>query len=528
MEQQLYIGGKILTMEKEEYAEALLVENGKIKAVGTQEELEAMGRGAECIRLHGAVVMPSFIDAHSHISGYAFSLMQASVEGAGSFSDIQAVIREFIRKNHIEKGKWIQVKGLDPTSLIEKCPPDKRILDEAAPENPVLLQHQSGHTGVFNTMALRLLGVTAETPVPEGGRIVLENGEPTGYMEENAYLAYLQKLPVPTMEELEKNFQKAQEIYASYGITTAQDGMVVGMLADIYRYLCSNKKLWLDIVGYADFREKETLLKKLQAYMDGYKNHFRLGGYKIFLDGSPQARTAWMRQPYEGEREYCGYPVLEDETVREYVQKALSEGKQLLAHCNGDAAARQYIEAFETVLKGRPEAENIRPVMIHAQLLGRDQIEAVKRLRMIPSFFIGHVYYWGDAHIENFGRDRAAHISPAGSALRAGIPFTFHQDSPVTEPNMLESAWCAVARRTKSGVLLGEDERISPMDALKAVTVYGAYQYFEEKEKGSIRPGKKADLVILDRDPAKIKTEEIRNIRILETIKDGEPIYGSV
>ena len=116
MEQQLYIGGKILTMEKEEYAEALLVENGKIKAVGTQEELEAMGRGAECIRLHGAVVMPSFIDAHSHISGYAFSLMQASVEGAGSFSDIQAVIREFIRKNHIEKGKWIQVKGLDPTS----------------------------------------------------------------------------------------------------------------------------------------------------------------------------------------------------------------------------------------------------------------------------------------------------------------------------------------------------------------------------------------------------------------------------
>ncbi len=529
--EQLYVGGKILTMESRanRYEEAVLVENGRIKAVGPEESLKALGKRAERIRLHGAVAMPAFIDAHSHISGYAFSLLQASVEGAGSFSDIQASIRSFIQKNGIEKGKWVQVKGLDPTILKEKRIPDRHILDAAAPENPVLLQHQSGHTGVFNTMALKVLGVTADTPVPEGGRIAVENGEPTGYMEENAYMAYLQKLPMPSMEELERSFQRAQEIYASYGVATAQDGMVVSMLADIYRHLCANGKLWLDVVGYADFREKEAVLQKLRAYTDGYRDHFRLGGYKIFLDGSPQARTAWMREPYEGAEDgYCGYPVLKDEAVREYVRSAVSERKQLLAHCNGDAAARQYIGAFQNVLGKDGSAEDIRPVMIHAQFLGRDQLADMKKLGMIPSFFIGHVYYWGDSHIENFGMKRASCISPSGSALRAGLPFTFHQDSPVTEPDMLESVWCAVSRRTKDGELLGGEERISVLEALKAVTVHGAYQYFEENEKGSIRPGKRADLVILDRDPLETKQEDIRSIRVLETVKDGVPVFGSI
>ncbi len=529
MEKQVYTGGKILTMEENVFAESVLVENGKIKAVGSNQDVLSLAKGAQLINLHGAVMIPAFIDAHSHISGYAFSLMQPSIEHAKDFSNIQKCIRDFIRKNGIQKGKWIQAKGLDPTQLREKRSPDKRILDEAAPDNPVLLQHQSGHNGVFNSMALRLLGVTPSTPSPEGGRIAVANGELTGYMEENAYLAYLQKLPTPSMEELSRNFQRAQEAYAGYGITTAQDGMLTGMLADIYACLCAEKKLWLDVVGYTGMAEKKLVLKKLEKYTEGYRDHFRLGGYKIFLDGSPQARTAWMRQPYEGAEDgYRGYGVMDDQAVRQSIEEALSEGKQILAHCNGDAAAEQYLKAFGAVLGADTAPKDIRPVMIHAQLLGRDQMESMKQLSMIPSFFIGHVYYWGDAHIANFGMERASHISPARSALRAGLPFTFHQDSPVTEPNMLESIWCAVNRVTRNGILLGEDETISPLEALKAVTKNAAYQYFEEKEKGSILPGKNADLAILDADPTACRPEDIRHIRVLETIKDGVTIYGGI
>ena len=165
--------------------------------------------------------------------------------------------------------------------------------------------------------------------------------------------------------------------------------------------------------------------------------------------------------------------------------------------------------------------------MIHAQLLGKDQIPEAVSLGIIASFFAAHVYHWGDIHIKNFGMKRAAQISPAATAMKTGLPFTFHQDSPVIQPDMLETIWCAVNRKTKKGILLGEDERIPAYDALKAVTVNAAYQYSEEKVKGSLAAGKKADLVILDHDPLTAEPDDIRSIKVLETIKNGSTIYRS-
>ena len=163
--------------------------------------------------------------------------------------------------------------------------------------------------------------------------------------------------------------------------------------------------------------------------------------------------------------------------------------------------------------------------MIHAQLVGRDQLPRLKALGMIPSFFVAHVYHWGEVHVKNFGLERAEHISPAGTACALGIPFTFHQDSPVIRPNMMETVWCAVNRRTKTGRLLGEEERISTLEALKAVTVYAAYQYFEEDRKGSLAVGKAADFVILGQDPLTADPMALRDIPVLETIKDGRTIW---
>ena len=204
---------------------------------------------------------------------------------------------------------------------------------------------------------------------------------------------------------------------------------------------------------------------------------------------------------------------------------AINDDMQLLAHCNGDAAVNQYITQYEIAKEKCNKGNEIRPVIVHAQLLRRDQLDRVKYLNMIPSFFVAHVYYWGDVHIKNFGKERADLISLANSAIKKDIKFTFHQDAPVIEPNMLETVWCAVNRITKNGVILGEEERINPLEALKAITINAAYQYFEEDLKGSIKENKLADLVILDSNPLKANKDDIRNIKVLETIKEGKTIF---
>ena len=330
-----------------------------------------------------------------------------------------------------------------------------------------------------------------------------------------------------SMEEFLHAFEEGQRRYAAHGITTVQEGMMIDELLPFYRMLTEQDRLYLDVVLYADIRRSEGLRKALEPYRNGYRDHVRLGGYKIFLDGSPQSRTAWLRAPYEGAEDgYCGYGTLSDEETKAAIRQAFRDHMQILAHCNGDAACEQYIRCYEEVKQEFPGQE-IHPVLVHAQLLGRDQLERVKKLGMIPSFFVAHVYHWGEVHRENFGELRASRISPCKSALNQGIRFTFHQDTPVIAPNMMETVWCAVNRRTSGGYVLGAEERIPVEEALKAVTIHAAWQYGEDGEKGSITPGKSADFVILDRDPYKTDPEALREIRILQTIKAGKTIYQS-
>lgn len=531
MSKRLYHNGTVITMEEPLYAQALLEENGKICAVGSEEEVRAAaGDNYEEIDLNGHTLMPSFIDPHSHFSGCAHATLQVALGDAKNFHDIETKIADFIRVNEIPKGQWVAAQGYDHNNLEEKRSPRRDVLDRAAPENPVVMMHQSGHMGTLNTMALKELGITAESPVPEGGVMEIVDGEVTGYMEESAFLACQNRLPSPAPEDMLKAFQTAQKVYASYGITTLQEGMLISQLAPLYQYLCATNQLKLDVVGYLDIEKADELSVQLADSMGKYHNHFKVNGYKTFLDGSPQGKTAWMREPYEGEKDgYCGYPRTTDEELAVSINKALDDNMQLLVHCNGDAACAQYLRVYEEQIEARKKAgkpvPDIRPVMIHAQLLGRDQIPAMKKIGMMPSFFVAHVYHWGDIHIANFGRERAEKISPAASAKKNGIPFTFHEDTPVINPDMMETVWCAVNRITKNGEVLGEDERISTLDALRAVTINAAYQYSEEDRKGSLKQGKLADMMILDRDPLKIEPMNLRDVTVLETIKEGTTVY---
>ncbi|MFR3567076.1 MAG: amidohydrolase [Paraclostridium sordellii] len=527
MKETLYFNGDILTLEKNLYAKAILVRDGKIYKVGNKEDiLRVADTNVEIIDLEGKTLMPSFIDAHSHFFAYSQTFLQPSLENATNFNDIIKIIQNFIIENNIPRGKWITAANYDHNNLDEKTSPTKEILDKAAPNNPLVIKHQSGHSGVLNSLGLKDLNITSETQNPEGGVIYKKNNKPTGYLEENAFIQYVQKIPMPSFDEIIWSIKKAQEKYKSFGITTMQEGMIVPLMSNILNYIKETKMLELDYIGYIDVQKSDSLLKDFDDCIKNYVNRFKIGGYKVFLDGSPQSRTAYMLNPYKNSTDgYRGYPIHSDENLEKYIELSLKNNLQLLAHCNGDAASYQYITQYKNAKKNCDLNNDIRPVIVHAQLLPTEQLDDVHDLGMIPSFFIAHVYHWGDIHIKNFGFERASKISLANSALKKKIKFTFHQDSPVIEPDMLETIWCAVNRVTKNGVLLGEAERISTLEALKAVTINSAYQYFEEDIKGSIKEGKLADLLILDKNPLKVNKMEIRNIKILETIKEGNTIF---
>ena len=525
----IYYNGTILTMRDAElYTEAVCVENGRILATGTLEDMmQYKTQDDEMVDLQGKTMLPGFIDAHSHFVGAANAMTQCDLSECTSFSQIVECMKMFIRKRNLKEEDWVIGCNYDQNFLEEKQHPDKAVLDEISMTNPVLLIHASSHMGVANSKGLELLQIDEKTEDCPGGKYGRIAGTriPNGYMEEKAFLEFQSRLPMTSMEELMHLIGEAQKMYASYGVTTVQDGMVGKPLFQLLKYAASEGLFKLDVVGYADIMTAADLLEQEPAYANQYTNHLKMGGYKVFLDGSPQGRTAWMTQPYEGESEYCGYPIHTDEELKSYIAFALENKQQLLAHCNGDAAAEQYIAQFEKVLSEKEDKNLYRAVMVHAQLVRRDQLQRMASMGMIPSFFVAHTYYWGDIHLQNFGERRGSQISPVKDAIDYGMKYTFHQDTPVVPPDMMRTVSSAVNRVSRNGVSIGENQKISVLDALKAITIYAAYQYFEEKEKGSIERGKYADFVVLEKNPLEVAKEEISEIRVVMTIKENEVIY---
>lgn len=528
MSETIYYNGSIIPMEEGARPEAIAVENGTITKVGSREELFASKKAdAVLFDLEGKTLLPAFIDPHSHITALANSLSLVSLADTASFDDIVKKLREHKEKMGLAPGRWIVGFGYDHNFLAEKAHPNRQVLDQVSTENPVLISHTSGHMGVMNTAALMVNHVTDETPDPSGGKIIRDSaGHATGYMEENAFLQYSASAGQAAPEELDRLMLEAEKVYLRYGITTVQDGMVKGGNLPMLERIAKGPGFTVDVIGYVDLKDHQGLLEEHPEYVEASTGNFRFGGYKLFLDGSPQGRTAWLTKPYLGdEADYCGYPIYEDGQVTELLKTAISEGRQVLTHCNGDAAGDQLIRCYSKALEETGSTAYLRPVMIHAQTARPDQVDRMKMIGMMPSYFVAHVYYWGDIHLENLGKERAEAISPAHTTVEKGVPFTFHQDTPVVPCDMLHTIWCAVNRLTKAGRVLGEKERITPYEALRAVTINAAYQYFEEDRKGSIRVGKDADLVILDRDPLAVDPMEIKDIQVLETIKRGTSVY---
>ena len=533
MEKTLYFGGPILTMDKATpRVEALLVGDGRIMGAGSLKELESHAEGAERVDLKGKTLMPAFVDGHGHMAQTGLFMRECDLIGCKSFQEILLRIRAFREKYDLTHGEIIRCVGYDPALLAEGRHPDGRLLDSLGFDNPIACLHQSKHTGAYNKAAMALCGVDESSQCPEGGLIGRdENGQLTGYFEGRAMEPFFRVLDKVTAEEFERAILEAQDYYLSYGITTIQDGSRC-TAEDLARYehLADSGQLKADVVVYlaSDDSNGEFWKGTLQRRGNReYHGHLKIGGTKLVLDGSPQARTAWMREPYEGEEEYRGYPRHSDDEVRAELQHAVAVGLQPLAHCNGDAAAEQFLSSWEKVVSEAGHGAELRPVMIHAQTVGYDQLARMCPVGMMPSIFVGHCYFWGDTHLKNFGPVRGNCISPVKAAMDRGLPVNFHQDSPVTPPDMLHTVWCAVNRMTRGGVCIGSENRIDVYDALIAVTRGGAYSYFEEATKGVLWPGAVADLVLLDKDPTAVDPMEIRNIRVLRTIKDGCTVFSN-
>lgn len=541
----IYYNGDIITMEGDSanYAEAVALKDGKISFVGSKSEAEKLkGDSTKMFDLEGKTMLPAFLDGHGHFYNVGFTAAIANIlpPPDGPAQDVASIVTTVKDWTNTEDGKlivnkfgWIIGNGYDDSQLKGKDHPKATDLDKISTEYPVIVLHQSGHLGAINTKAIQMLGLSKATKNPPGGTYRLNSdGSPNGVLEENAlYKVLFPILGKADAEMADKFIQKGQEEYAKKGYLTAQDGRTTIEQMAALKSAADRGKYYIDVVSYPDIvLGTESMNDSYYSPEHLYKNKYRIGGVKLTLDGSPQGKTAWLSQPYlvppAGQKAgYKGAGVMADAKANEYVATAFKNKWQILCHTNGDAAIDQYLKAIDLAEKQYGYADH-RTVMIHGQTLRKDQIPELVRLKVFPSLFPMHTYYWGDWHAESvLGHPRANYISPCRDVIDAGLMITSHHDAPVTFPNSMRVLDATVNRVTRTGKILGPDQRITPYEGLKTLTEWAAYQYFEEKAKGTLTKGKLADFVILDKNPLKINPLDIHDIEILESIKEGISVY---
>ena len=538
-------GDNILTFADQDAPANFVVIRGKsIVFVGQRKDWQ--GSVANIVALEERALLPGFIDAHGHISFHArvASLANVASPPVGPAKDIAGLVQEL--KNYADskkllEGQWITGMGYDDSLLAEQRHPTRDDLDAVSDTHPIILMHVSGHLAAVNSKALEIAKISAASEDPAGGviRRYPDSTEPNGVLEESATYA-VRKYMTASDEPFEEIHRGVLD-YARYGITTAQDGAASAQVVQLLQASAEYREFPIDVVAYqrADERflqDPDLAMPEIEAYANG----FRVGGVKMVLDGSPQGKTAYLTKPYEVQphgqhADYRGYPIMPPASVDALFAKFIGAGIPILAHANGDAAADLFLDALAKSLTTDAGASAVakksvdhRSVMIHAQTVRDDQLDRIAGMSVIPSYFSAHTFYWGDWHRDSvLGLERGSRISPTASSLTKGITFTVHNDAPIVPPDMLRLVWATSNRLTRSGQILGADERVSVEEALKAVTVNAAYQYFEEDRKGTIEVGKQADFVLLSANPLSVAKEDLLNIKVLQTVARGVTVFSA-
>lgn len=537
----IYHGGPIITMDDHAMrAEAVAVADGRIVAVGSLAEVKThQDASTQMFDLQGQTMLPGFVDSHGHVVFGGVQALSANLlpppDGGGK--DMASVV-DILKTWHAENPDTAEAVnlilgfGYDQAQLAELRHPTRDELDQVSTEMPVLIIHQSGHFGVANSKLLEAVGYDANTPDPPGGIIRRQaDGEPDGVLEETAFFAVLgTALGGIDAAGMQAIIEAGAGLWASYGYTTGQEGRTSPDLVGGLRAAGAAGLLPIDIAIYPDVLIDRDFIAENQS--DTYENNVRVAGAKLTIDGSPQGFTALRDRPYydpigDYEKGWAGYAAASREDVFSAVTWAFEQDLQIITHANGEGASDMYIAALQTAESAHGAGDR-RPVLIHGQFLREDQLDSYNDLGVFLSLFPMHTFYWGDWHRDHtVGPVMAENISPTGWVRQRGMIFGTHHDAPVALPNSMRVLDATVTRRTRSGDILGPTQRVDVITALKAMTIWPAYQHFEEDNKGSLEVGKIADFVVLSEDPTAIDPEDLETLRVTVTIKDNNIIYDA-
>jgi len=536
----IYTDGEIVTVnDTQPSAEALAVKGGKIVAVGTRADVEKAHKGDSTVvvSLGGKALLPGFLDAHSHYVSSLSVANQVNVYAppAGPGTDAASIVAEIVKfrdAKQIPKGEVIQAYGYDDNAMPNGRLLNRDDLDKAFPDNPVLVGHVSMHGAVLNSAALKKWNLSAKTKTPPGGVIVRKPGtqEPYGLIMETAYLPIFASLPQPTAAEEVEWSKAGQLLYARNGITTAHEGATHLTDLALMKRAADGGATLIDVVAYPFITELEPILKQFPKETWGvYDKRIKIGGVKITIDGSPQGKTGAFTTPYltggpGGEKNWVGELSAPEDVISKAVKAVYDLGVPLNLHANGDAAIDAFLRAHEKAAADDLSKDR-KVTMIHSQFVRKDQLDKYVTYKIRPSFYTLHTYYFAEAHIANRGRAQAMYISPMRDAIDKGLAPTNHTDFVVAPLDQMFMMWSAVNRVSRAGAVIGEDQRVTPLEALKAMTINVAQQYGEQSSKGTLEVGKLADLVVLDQNPLKVDAMKIKDVKVVETIKEGKSIF---
>ncbi|MCL6599012.1 MAG: amidohydrolase [Alicyclobacillus macrosporangiidus] len=525
------LNGQVITVDaRNRIASAVAVRGNRILAVGGNDSVSALvGPDTRVIDARGRSVLPGFIDSHLHFAMYGTNQLSADCKtGVTSLSTIQERLRHQAEKT--PKGRWVRGWGYNDAKLAERRHPTRWDLDAVSTEHPILLVRTCGHISVCNSRALELLGISENTPDPEGGEIGRDaRGTPNGLLKESAHMAAFQRAMF-TEAELLEGLRIADRHFHQAGITSVHDAGGYGPLQmRVMQQAAQSRAIKTRVYAiWCSLNESDRFVSDVlktgicTGLGDAY---FRIGPAKLFLDGSSSGPTCATRQPYLSMPDYSGIQYYSQAEVNRVLGAAHRQGWQITAHAIGDRAVEMMINCIEQALAEYPRT-NHRHRIEHAGMVPPDLLCRIKKLGIVPIPNPAFFYEFGDGYLRNYGEERVSYMFPVASYLREGIVAAGGSDAPITTHNPLRGIQTAVTRQTESGRSTGEAERISVLDAIRLFTYNGAYASFEEHLKGSLEPGKLADIVVLNAPILDVDPQMIATLQVDLTMIDGEVVYA--